>query len=186
MATYQQQSMTPAKGGTDIAAWGIIAIIVAVICAAAGWAFARQQAPSRNDLVRAEILSSRSGAVNGERSGYNDGFANGRSIAKAKAAAQVQLAKRSAQAEGWTAGYAAGQARAEARANGGDALMLGSMGAMTSPYTSADILSSGLFDDAPGYSDSAYSTYGYGSTALTPDAASGVTSSSSSSELLGY
>jgi hypothetical protein len=167
MSTYQ--TAAPAKQGPDLAAWALVALVVAVVCGIAGWAIASSDVLSRDDLARNASLASQDGLVRGQAVGYRQGAAQGRRVATLRTTAQIQSARAQAQREGFEAGYQDGRAKA------GDpnAYLASSAGAPAAgTYPAAgyeDILAAGLFgEDAPGYSDSAYGAYGFGAGATTP------------------
>ena len=164
MTTYQHAAPAPARsGGTDVAAWALVAIIVAAICAVAGWAIASQDVLGRDDLARSAALAERDGFVRGESTGYSQGANQGRREASLRTRTQVDAARRQASREGYAAGYSEGRARA----GDPDAFLSSPYGGGAGAYPSAgyeDVLAAGLFGaDAPGYSDSAFDSYGYGS-----------------------
>lgn len=165
---YAAPAPAPARsGGTDLAAWAVVAIVVAIVAAGAGYVVARQDTPGAGDVARSSDLAARTGFARGERSGYADGTRLGRSEANAKVRARVAAERAAATREGYQAGYENGRARA------GDpnALPTGGFGA-TGTYPSMgyeDVLAADLFgSDAPGYSDSAFETMGYGTSAVAP------------------
>lgn len=165
MTTYQHAAPAP-KGGTDVAAWALVALIVAAVCAAAGWAIASGDVLGREDLARNAALAAQDGAIRGESLGYGQGAAQGRREATLRTRTQVDNARRTASREGYAAGYAEGRAKA------GDpnAYLNSTAGAGVYPEAGyEDILAAGLFGaDAPGYSDSAFDSYGYGVGVTTP------------------
>ncbi|MCW2956623.1 MAG: hypothetical protein JWO69_1492 [Thermoleophilia bacterium] len=168
-ATYAQPA--PAKqGGTDVAAWALVAVIVALVCAVAGWAIARQDAPGRDDLQRNSWLAAQNGQAQGEQEGYRVGARAGRTEAALRAKQQSATARRTASTEGYQAGYQEGRSRAVARANGDPYFSSGNGSASTLPGYE-EILAR-LGTDAPGYSDSAYASSGFGSSGTAPFAGS--------------
>jgi hypothetical protein len=165
MATYQQTA--PRSGNTDVAAWALVAVIVALICATAGWAIARQGTPGRGDLVREADLAARTGLQNGSAAGYRQGAAAGRREAALRARTQVQAAKSQASNEGYSAGYEAGRSRAgDPFAFSSSTGVPGSSGSYPADGFE-DILASGLFGDDVS-TTSAYDASGFGSSASTP------------------
>lgn len=174
MSTYAQTA--PARragsgGGTDVAAWALVAVIVAIVCAIAGWAIARQSNPGADDLRRSSYLAAQGGSLQGQQDGYRAGAVAGRTEAGLRAKQQSAMARAEATREGYAAGYDEGRNRAMARADGdshiGTSSALGAGGAYPAPDY-RDILASGAFADVPGYADSAYSSSGFGSTATSP------------------
>ncbi len=164
MTTYQHAAPAPARsGGTDVAAWALVAIIVAAVCAFAGWAIARQDVLGHDDIARNAALAGQEGFVRGEATGYSQGARQGRREATARTNAQVGAARRQASREGYQAGYAEGRAKA----GDPEAFLTGMYGGGAGAYPAAgyeEILAAGLFGaDAPGFSDSAFDSYGYGS-----------------------
>ncbi len=167
MTTYQYAAPVPARsGGTDVAAWALVALVVAMICAGAGWAVARQDSPSRNDIARDAELASRDGFMRGERIGYGEGAGLGRRQVAVRTKAQMAAERRQAATEGYDSGFAEGRMKA----GDPDAFMYSTAGAGAFPAAGyEDILSADLFGgDAPGYSDSAYDSMGFGSGTQTP------------------
>lgn len=167
MATYQHAAPAPVRsGGTDVAAWALIALVVAVICAGVGWAVARQDTPSRQDIAETSELAAREALVRGEYKGFAAGSRLGRNEAALRAKGSVLAEKRAATREGYNAGYQSGRMKA-----GDPDAFLGST-AGAGAYPSAgyeDVLAAGLFGaDAPGFSDSAYDSLGYGVGATSP------------------
>ena len=167
MNTYQ--TAAPPQQGQDLAAWALVALIVAAVCAAAGWAIASSDVLSRDDLARNAALASQDGLVRGHAVGYRQGAVQGRRVATMRSKAQVGAARRQARRDGYEAGYQDGRAKA----GDPDAFLSSSAGApSTGAYPSAgyeDILAAGLFgEDAPGYADSSYDAYGYGTGVTTP------------------
>lgn len=167
MTTYTATAPQPAKsGGTDVAAWALVAIVVALICAGAGWAIARNDVMGMDDLSRASDIAARDGLARGEASGYADGARLGRREAAAKAKLQISQERHAGAREGYDAGYQEGRAKA------GDPDAYMSAGLPGGAYPAAgyeDILASGLFGgDEPGYSTSAYDSMGYGAGASSP------------------
>lgn len=175
MSTFQQTGPRAHRAPTDLTAWAVVALVVAVACAVLGWAIARQSTPSRDDLDRSAQMAARAGAINGERTGYSTGAAAGRRDAGLRTKLQVAQARQAASREGYDAGFGAGRARAAARAGDPDAGFYGPTTPTDAAYPSAgyeDLLASGWggtpIADEPGYSTSAYAGYGYGSGALLP------------------
>lgn len=169
MTTYQHAAPAPAKsGGTDLAAWALIAIVVALVCAGAGWALARQDVPGVDEVARTSELAARDGLMRGESIGYSEGARLGRREASAKARATILAERRQAAREGYDAGYAQGRMKA----GDPDAFRYSQAGAGAGAYPAAgyeDVLAAGLLgSDVPGYSDSAYDSLGYGLGASTP------------------
>ena len=86
-----------------------------------------------------------------------------------RAKAQVNSARRQASREGYAAGYSDGRAKA----GDPDAYLTSGYGASgAGAYPAAgyeDVLAAGLFgSDVPGFSDSAFDSFGYGSGVTTP------------------
>ncbi|MCW2961525.1 MAG: hypothetical protein JWM25_1612 [Thermoleophilia bacterium] len=171
MATYAQSAPSNRSGGTDVAAWALIALVVAMICAAAGWAIARQDNPGRDDLQRNAMLASQEGSLQGQADGYKVGAVAGRKEAALRNKQQADSARAAATRDGYDAGVLEGRNRAMARANGEPYFSSGAAAGGTLPGYE-DILAR-LGGDVPGYSDSAYSSSGFGTTATTPYAANG-------------
>jgi hypothetical protein len=167
MTTYTATAPQPVKHGTDVAAWALVALVVALICAGAGWAIARNDVMGMDDLSRATDIAARDGLTRGEASGYSDGAKLGRREASFKAKAQITGARQQASREGYDAGYQEGRAKA-----GDPDAYLGMGGLSTGAYPAAgyeDVLAAGLFGgDEPGYSTSAYDSLGYGAGASSP------------------
>lgn len=164
MTTYQQIAPAPGRAGnTDVAAWALVALVVAAVCAAAGWALARQDVPGMGDVARSGELAARGGLMRGEAAGYSEGARLGRREASARARATLLAERRQASREGYDAGYMEGRAKA----GDPDAFMAGGMAGGAYPAAGyEDVLAAGLFGaDAPGYSDSAYDGLGYGTAA---------------------
>ena len=168
MSAYQMTAPAPRSDNTDAAAWALVAVVVALVCAGAGWAIARQDAPSQADVATEVELAGRESAQRGQRFGYQDGARLGRREAQLTGRTQVLAARR----QGTTEGYAEGYREGRSQAGDPDAFMTGGLGgAASNPLPGyEDVLRSGLFGggDEPGYSSSAYDAYGYGSTATTP------------------
>jgi len=177
--TYSQPQQAPAQqSGPDVAAWALVALVVALICAAAGWAIARNDAPSRNDVARSAELAAREASVAGESIGYRNGAATGRAENALRTKLAVAQAKQQGSADGYGAGYVEGRSRAQSRQFGLGGYGLGSSLGTSGAYPSAgyeDILASGAFSDVPGYSSSTYDAAGYGATS-TPYPATGLSS----------
>jgi hypothetical protein len=168
MTTYQYAAPAPAKtGGTDVAAWALVALVVALICAGAGWAIARNDVMGMDDLSRATDLAARDGLARGESAGYGEGARLGRREASMRAKAQIGSERRSAAREGYESGYQEGRAKA-----GDPDAFLGMGGLAGGAYPAAgyeDVLASGLFGgDEPGFSTSAYDSLGYGAGGSSP------------------
>ena len=175
--TYSQQPAQQRGGGTDVAGWALVAVVVAIVCAGAGWAIARNSTPGRDDVARTSELAAREASARGEYAGYRSGAAAGRRETALQTKLAVAQGRASAQREGFNAGFGDGRQRAQNRAYGFDGgyAGLGAGGAFPSAGYE-DILASGLFGaDAPGFSDSAYSGLNYGSSATTGYPASGMT-----------
>lgn len=169
MVSYQTAHAPARSGGIDVAAWALVALIVALVCAAAGWAIARQSTPSTGDVARNGNLSARTGQLRGEAVGFSQGAKLGRREAALRARTQMSAERRTAAREGYEAGYAEGRMKA----GDPDAYMSSSMGASADGGYPAsgyeDVLANELLaSDAPGYSDSAYDSLGYGASASTP------------------
>jgi hypothetical protein len=166
MTTHQYAAPAAGKGGTDVAAWALVALIVAVVCAFAGWAVASGQVLSQDDLARNAALAAQDGLVRGEAEGYRQGATQGRRESALRTRTRIDAERREAAREGYAAGYQQGRALA------GDpnAFLASTAGAGAYPPAGyEDILAAGLFGpDAPGYSDSAYDAYGYGIGVTTP------------------
>lgn len=166
MTTHQYQQSAPAtRGGTDLAAWALIALVVALVCGGAGWALARS-ASGDMDLERATELAARDGLMRGEASGMAQGARQGRRDAALRARSAVASERRQAAREGYEAGYAEGRSRA------GDPDAFVGAGPSSGAYPPAgyeDVLASGMLGaDEPGYSDSAYGSFGYGTGSSSP------------------
>jgi hypothetical protein len=169
MTSYQYAAApAPAKSGnTDVAAWALVAVIVALICAGAGWAIARQDTPGRGELTREADLAARTGLQNGSAAGYRQGAAAGRREAALRARTQMQAARSQASTEGYDAGYQAGRSRAgDPFAFSSATGVPGSSGAFPADGFE-DVLASGLFGDDLS-TTSAYDASGFGSSASTP------------------
>lgn len=184
MATYPQTAPAPAR--TDVAAWALVAMIVALICAGAGWAIARNDVPGRDDLARTSDLAARDGLLRGQASGFTQGASLGRREAALQARSTMLAARQQAQREGYDAGYSSGRSKA------GDpnAYLSSTLGA-GGTYPSMgyeDVLANGLFgSDAPGFSDSAYDSLGFGAGSSTPYlGAASIGGTSSGDTNLGY
>lgn len=186
MTTYQYAAPAPAKsGGTDVAAWALIALVVALVCAGAGWAIARQDVQGMDDIARSSDLAARDGFMRGESAGYPEGAKLGRREASMRASATIQAERRQAAREGYDAGYGDGRARA----GDPDAFMhSGGLGGGAYPTAGyEDVLAAGLFGgDAPGYSSSAYDSYGYGAGSSSPYGGSGAATSLGDENQGGY
>lgn len=157
-----------AKGGTDVAAWALVALVVAAVCAFAGWAIAGRDVLDGDDLARNTVLAAQDGLVRGEAEGFRQGSRAGRREATLRTRTQVKSERAAAAREGYQAGYVAGRAKA-----GDPFAFAGSTADLSSgAYPNAgyeEILAAGLFGaDAPGYSDSAYGSYGFGAGTSTP------------------
>ena len=163
MYAYPQTAAAPSRSnGMDVTAWALVALIVAIICAGVGWFAASQDVLGNGDVQTQAELASREAAAAGVQSGYKAGAAQGRREAGLQAQLKLAQTKRSAAQEGFTNGFSDGRQRAAARSNG-----INSTFGMTSydSYsldTYTDPYATGLFDDAPGYSSSAYDEFGYG------------------------
>jgi type II secretory pathway pseudopilin PulG len=187
--TYPQQAPQQ-KAGTDVAAWALVALVVAVICAAAGWAIARNGSPSRTDVARTSELAAREAAARGATVGYRSGAAAGRRETLLRTQLLKQQAASAATAEGYSTGFTDGRSRAQARAYGLDGLGLGGVPASSYPSVdSTDLLASGAFGggDLLGADSSAYSSLGYGSGVSAPYvSSSGVLGATSAGDSYGY
>lgn len=190
MHAYQQTPApaTAARSGTDVAAWALVALIVAIVCAGAGWAVARQDAPSSEDVAREAELAARESATRGMRSGYSQGADLGRREASFRARLSMLENRRSAAQSGWSAGYAEGRSRAASRAGDEEGLFGGASlpGGAYPALGYEDVLASGMFGDAPGFSDSAYSSFGYGGGVSTPWTSTGAYGGTSRGDDLPY
>lgn len=172
---YAYQQPAPAAvgsrtGGLDVTAWALVALVVAVVCGAAGWAIASQDVLGRDDLANETQLAAREGAARGMTDGYSQGAKSGRAEAGLRARLDLQQTKRSAAQEGYQAGFGDGRSRAAARAGDPDA-MFGMSSTTSGAYPSmdySDVLASGLFGDEPGYSTSAFGEFGYGTGSSVP------------------
>jgi hypothetical protein len=167
MATYQQAAPAPAR--TDVAAWALVAVIVAIICAGAGWAIARNDVPGRDDLARTSDLAARDGLMRGQATGYAQGAKLGRREAALQSRSAMLAAKAEAQREGYANGYANGRSKAgdpDAYLNTGLGMGAGFAGSSAEDEA---LLATGVYGgDVPGFSDSAYDSLGYGSDTSTP------------------
>lgn len=170
MTTYQYAAPAPTSarsGGTDVAAWALVALVVALVCAGAGWAVARQDTPGMDDVARASDLATRTGLMRGESAGYSEGARLGRREASMRARATILAERRQAAREGYDAGYMQGRSKA-----GDPDAYIGGSSLAGGAYPSAgyeEVLAAGLFGgDAPGYSSSAYDSLGYGAGATSP------------------
>lgn len=171
MSTYQPVPTTPSRSGTDVAAWALVALVVALVCASAGWAIARQDVPSSAEVTRTSALAAREASVRGMRDGYGQGAAAGRRQASLQSQLEQLRQRGSASRDGWSAGYQDGRSRAAAlRGDDADLFGMPSTGAYPS-LGYEDVLSAGLFGDVPGFADSAFTGYGYGTGSTTPYAA---------------
>lgn len=177
MTTYTHTAPATKSGGTDVAAWALIALVVALICAGAGWAIARNDTMGTDDLARATDLAARDGLARGEASGYSEGARLGRREASFRAKAQITAERRQAAREGYEAGWMEGRVKA-----GDPDAFLGTGSLAGGAYPAAgyeDVLAAGLFGgDEPGFSTSAYDSLGYGAGASSPylGSSSGATS----------
>ncbi|MCW2920296.1 MAG: hypothetical protein JWL76_170 [Thermoleophilia bacterium] len=167
MTTYQYAAPAPARsGGTDVAAWALVALVVATICAAAGWAIARQDTPGRDDVARNAELAAQDGFVRGETSGYGEGARLGRRQVAVRTRTEMAAERRQAAREGYDTGFMEGRSKA------GDpnAFMNSTAGAGVYPAAGyEDILSADLLGgDVPGFSDSGYDSLGFGAGTSTP------------------
>jgi hypothetical protein len=188
MSTYQYAAPAPARrGGVDVAAWALVALIVAAVCAFAGWALARGDSPSRDEVYRDAALASQEGLQRGQSLGISQGARQGRREASARANAQVSAARQQASREGYDAGYADGRSKAgDPDAYVNSTAGLGASGAYPAADYS-DVLAAGLFGgDAPGYSTSAFDAYGYGVGSTTPYIGSTTPLTTSLGDDLGY
>lgn len=177
MSTYHAAPASARPGGIDLAAWALVALIVAAVCAAAGWAIGSQGVLGHEDVTRGTALAAQEGLLRGEAVGYRQGATQGRREATLRTRTRIDAERRQAAREGYDAGYVQGRARA------GDPDAYAGSTTGTGAYPAAgyeDILAADLFGgDAPGYSDSAYDSYGYGTGVTTPylDASSSPSSS---------
>lgn len=188
--TYSQPQQAPPQqsGGTDVAAWALVALVVALICAAAGWAIARNDNPSRGEVARTSELASREAATRGATLGYRNGAASGRADNALRTKLYAAQARAAAQRDGYAAGFGEGRTRAQSRQNGFDSYGLSGLGS-SGAYPSSDysdVLASGAFGDVPGYADSAYSSTGYGTTGATPYGGASSTYGTSSGDDYGF
>ena len=167
MTSYQYAAPAPARsGGTDVAAWALVALVVATICAGAGWAIARQDSPSTGDIARNAELAARDGFTRGESSGYGEGARLGRKQVAVRTRAQMAAERRQGASEGYSTGFVEGRAKA------GDpnAYMNSTAGAGVYPAAGyEDLISADLLgSDVAGFSDSAYDSAGFGTGTSTP------------------
>lgn len=165
MNTYAPQN----ESKQDLTVWALVALIVVMVCALAGWMIASSGVMDRDDLARSASYASQDGQARGHVVGYRQGAAQGRRIATMRSRAQINSARRQAAREGYSQGYQEGRSRA----GDPDAFLTGSSFAgVAGTYPSLgyeDILAAGLFgDDAPGFADSAYDAYGFGAGTSTP------------------
>ncbi len=170
MNTYQTAVPAPARSeGHDVAAWALVALIVAAVCAFAGWALARNDSPSQSDVQRSAALASQEGLQRGQALGISQGTKQGRIQAAARVRTQVSAARGQAKSEGYAAGYAAGRSQAgDPDAYLNSTAGIGGSGAYPAADYS-DVLAAGLFGgDAAGFGTSAYDAYGYGANSSTP------------------
>ncbi|MCW2949087.1 MAG: hypothetical protein JWN41_100 [Thermoleophilia bacterium] len=160
--TYAQQTPQQQSGSTDVAAWALVAVVVAAVCAGAGWAIARNASPSHTDVAQTADLAAREAAARGATAGYRSGAASGRAETALRTKLLKQQAADAAQYQGYANGFTDGRSRARARSYGID----GYAGGPVSTYSSLDatdmLASGGLGSDVSGYSDSAFSAYGAG------------------------
>ena len=181
MATYQQTAPAPTRstGGTDVAAWALVALIVVLVCATAGWAIARQTTPGAEDLAQSANLAAGVGLSRGESIGYGEGARLGRREAALKARTAIQTERRTAAREGYAAGFAQGRMKA----GDPDAYLSAGASSASGAYPAAgyeDVLASSLMgSDASGYASSAYDSLGYGDGATTPYLGSSTAASTS-------
>ena len=168
MSTYQQHA-APApvrSGGTDVAAWALVAIVVALICGGAGWAIARQDTPGSADVARNAELAAREGLMRGEAAGFGEGARLGRREVALTTRTRLAAERRQAARGGYDIGYSEGRMKA------GDPNAFSTAGMGTGTFPSAgyeDVLATSLLgSEAPGFSDSAYDALGYGSATSAP------------------
>ncbi|MCW2924275.1 MAG: hypothetical protein JWM98_1679 [Thermoleophilia bacterium] len=186
MSTYQVAAPAPSRssGGVDVAAWALVALVVAVVCAGAGWAIARQDSPGTADVARTADLAGRDGLVRGQQSGYVQGADQGRREAALRAKGEVATARQQASRDGYQAGYDAGRQRNDP----GYVPSASTFGAGADASSLPDPLETGgLGADVPGYSTSAFDGYGYGASAQAPytGTSAGITGNSPGDDL-GY
>lgn len=167
MSTHQYAAPATARSGdVDVAAWALIAVIVAMICGVAGWAIASNDVFSDDDVARRSTLAAQDGLMRGQAVGFAQGAKQGRREAALTTRTRIAAERQQAAREGYEAGYQTGRARA-----GDPDAFLGSTTG-TGAYPSAgyeDVLAAGLFGaDAPGFSSSAYDGSGFGAGATAP------------------
>lgn len=148
LPAFQQPTlMVPGAGtarpaaGSDAATWLLIAIVVAMIAAGAGWLVARQSSPSWNDLEAYSALAQRDGMLAGQQRGYASGARIGRREASLERRLQTLRERPAAYTRGWRAGVDQGRTMARARAGYGVSPTLGG----------DDYASSALADDLGDY-----------------------------------
>jgi hypothetical protein len=154
------------SGDLDVAAWALVAVIVAVICGIAGWAIASNDVLGSDEVARNASLASQDGLMRGQSVGFTQGAGQGRREATLTTKTRMAAERQQAAREGYEAGYQSGRAKA----GDPDAFMGSTTG--TGTYPSAgyeDVLAAGLFGaDAAGFSDSAYDSQGFGAGSTTP------------------
>jgi hypothetical protein len=174
MSTHQYAAPASARSSdTDVAAWALVAVIVALICALAGWAIASNDVLGQDEVARSATLAARDGLMRGQSVGFTQGSNQGRRETTLTTRTRINAERQQAAREGYEAGYQTGRAKA-----GDPDAFLGST-TSTGAFPSAgyeDVLAAGLFGaDAPGFSSSAYDAQGFGSGATMPYLGAGST-----------
>ncbi|MCW2923884.1 MAG: hypothetical protein JWM98_1288 [Thermoleophilia bacterium] len=103
------QSGHDGNSGGSKAGFALIAILLAVAAAVAGFAAARGSAPSWGELRRYEALSSREGEVRGRDAGWNQGRKQGQTEMKFLAQYEKLRTQATAFGQGYTQGRTIGQ-----------------------------------------------------------------------------
>lgn len=103
------QSGSNDGGNGSKAGFALLAILLAVAAAIAGFAFARGSAPSWNELRRYEALSGREGEVRGRDAGWNQGRKQGQTEMKFLAQYEKLRTQASAFGQGYRQGRNIGQ-----------------------------------------------------------------------------
>lgn len=150
--TYVAQ---PQRSSTDTTTWALVAVVVAVIFAAGGWAIARIGQPSQNDLEFVQGVAYQHARARGRENGYRKGVRQGRR----ESSLQTKLQMQHAGTKAYDKGYQRGMQTDPSARDG-----YGSYGADANPYAGdATRYSSPLSygDPAPLASDTPVYSTGY-------------------------
>jgi hypothetical protein len=156
--------------------WALVALIVVLLAAGAGWAIASSTETTWGDLDSTARLAEREGAVEGRQGGFARGAKLGRKEARMNGKMQVLQNRQQAFSKGWADGFRQGRERALARRNSDSMFTFGMAGYPDAGYEDVSLSADSLLGDVSTPSmastslDSTYGTSGladyYGGSSL--------------------